>query len=91
MANDATVIRIAEKIRIIRLRKKLTIQQLADRTKLTKGLISKIENSRTVPSLPVFVGLIRALDVPLKVFFEDITLTGKDVEVHFENDQHPFS
>src|SRR5690349_13611644 len=87
MIHDETVIQIAQKIRAVRLQKKLTIQQLADRAKLTKGLISKIENSRTVPSLPVFVGLIRALDVSLKDFFEDITLNVKEVEAQL-NGEH---
>lgn len=88
MIHDETVILIAQKIRTVRLQKKLTIQQLADRAKLTKGLISKIENSRTVPSLPVFVGLIRALEIPLKDFFDDITLNVNGVNVQFESNHH---
>ncbi|HYG18862.1 MAG TPA: helix-turn-helix transcriptional regulator, partial [Ohtaekwangia sp.] len=79
MVNNETVSRIARKIKAARLKKNLTIQQLAERTKVTKGLLSKIENSRTIPSLPVFVQLIHSLDISLKDFFEDMVLTnGKD-------------
>ena len=72
--NEKVVSRIAKKIRSTRLEKKLTIQQLATRTQVSKGLLSKIENSRTIPSLPVFVTLIESLDVSLKEFFHDIAL-----------------
>jgi transcriptional regulator with XRE-family HTH domain len=75
MVDNEVVTRIAKKIRATRLEKKLTIQQLATRTRVSKGLLSKIENMRTVPSLPVFVTLIQSLDVSLKDFFKDLVLT----------------
>jgi transcriptional regulator with XRE-family HTH domain len=79
MVDNEVVIRIAQKIRSTRLEKNLTIQQLATRTNVSKGLLSKIENSRTVPSLPVFVTLIQSFDISLKEFFRDIVLVnGKD-------------
>jgi transcriptional regulator with XRE-family HTH domain len=79
MVDNEVVIRIAQKIRSTRLEKNMTIQQLATRTNVSKGLLSKIENSRTVPSLPVFVTLIQSLDISLKEFFRDIVLiNGKD-------------
>jgi transcriptional regulator with XRE-family HTH domain len=74
MVDNDVVTRIAKKIRATRLEKKLTIQQLANRTRVSKGLLSKIENMRTVPSLPVFVTLIQSLDVSLKDFFKDLVL-----------------
>ena len=75
MVDNDVVARIAKKIRATRLEKKLTIQQLANRTRVSKGLLSKIENMRTVPSLPVFVTLIQSLDVSLRDFFKDLVLT----------------
>ena len=79
MVDNEVVVRIAQKIRSTRLEKNMTIQQLATRTNVSKGLLSKIENSRTVPSLPVFVTLIQSLDISLKDFFRDIVLlNGKD-------------
>jgi transcriptional regulator with XRE-family HTH domain len=79
MLDNEVIARIAQKIRATRLKKNLTIQELADRTKVSKGLLSKIENSRTLPSLPVFVTLIQSLDISLKEFFEDMVLiNGKE-------------
>jgi transcriptional regulator with XRE-family HTH domain len=79
MIDNEVIARIAQKIRATRLKKNLTIQELADRTKVSKGLLSKIENSRTLPSLPVFVTLIQSLDISLREFFEDmILLNGKE-------------
>jgi transcriptional regulator with XRE-family HTH domain len=82
MVDNDVVTRIARKIRATRLEKKLTIQQLANRTRVSKGLLSKIENMRTVPSLPVFVTLIQSLDVSLKDFFKDLMLSdGKTYQL----------
>jgi transcriptional regulator with XRE-family HTH domain len=82
MVDNDVVARIAMKIRATRLEKKLTIQQLANRTRVSKGLLSKIENMRTVPSLPVFVTLIQSLDVSLRDFFKDLVLTdGKGYQL----------
>ena len=79
MIDDEVVARIAQKIRSARLSKNLTIQQVASKSNVSKGLLSKIENSRTVPSLPVFISLIQSLDISLKEFFEDMVLhNGKD-------------
>ncbi len=79
MIDNEVVSRIAQKLRATRLEKNLTIQQLATRTHVSKGLLSKIENSRTVPSLPVFITLIQSLDISLKEFFQDMVLiNGKD-------------
>jgi len=76
MIDNQVVSRIAQKIRSTRLEKNLTIQELATRTHVSKGLLSKIENSRTIPSLPVFVALIQSLDISLKEFFQDMVLVN---------------
>ncbi len=79
MVNAEVVSRIAQKIKQVRLQNSLTIQEVAQRANVSKGLLSKIENSRTIPSLPVFVGIIQALDISLKEFFEEmILMNGKD-------------
>jgi transcriptional regulator with XRE-family HTH domain len=88
MVNDEVVSRIAQKIRATRLKKNLTIQQLADRTNVTKGLLSKIENSRTIPSLPVFVQLIHSLDISLKEFFEDMVPNNGKSYLVIRKDQY---
>ncbi|RAW01874.1 helix-turn-helix domain-containing protein [Pseudochryseolinea flava] len=76
MTDNEVVSRIAQKIRAIRHEKNLTIQQLATRSNVSKGLLSKIENSRTVPSLPVFITIIQSLDISLKDFFREMVLSN---------------
>ena len=77
MIDNEIVSKIGQKIRAIRRKKNLTIKQLAERTKVTKGLLSKIENSRTIPSLPVFVHILQSLDISLKDFFEDMAMDNE--------------
>jgi transcriptional regulator with XRE-family HTH domain len=50
----------------------LTLKELSEKTKLTAGLLSKIENFRTIPSLPVLVKIATALDVQPSKFLEGI-------------------
>lgn len=61
---------IAKKIREIRQQQGVTLSDLSKRTVLSKSLLSKIENGRTIPSLPVFINLAKALNTDPKVFFE---------------------
>lgn len=53
---------LGRKIRDLRLRRGLTVQQLAEATGLSKGFISQVENSRTSPSLATLQDLARALE-----------------------------
>ena len=53
---------LGRKIRDLRLRRGLTVQQLASATGLSKGFISQIENHRTSPSLATLHDLARALE-----------------------------
>lgn len=67
MNDDLTA--LGGRLREIRRKKGLTLQQLADRTGLTAGLISKIENLRTSPSLPVLSDLAKALGTDMAELF----------------------
>ncbi len=66
------IIQISNHIKEKRREKNITVQELAVRANVSKGLISQIENSRTVPSLIVLIDIIKALDIDLNVFFKDI-------------------
>lgn len=68
---DNTIFKISSKIKEIRKNKSITIQELADKASVSKGLISQIENNRTVPSLLVLINIINSLEVDLNEFFED--------------------
>lgn len=53
---------LGRKIRDLRLRRGLTVQQLAEASKLSKGFISQVENDRTSPSLATLRDLALALE-----------------------------
>jgi len=79
MIDSELLPRVAKKIRALRSNKNLTLADLSKSSNVSKGLLSKIENSRTIPSLPVFLGIVSALDISLKDFFEGMDLLrGKD-------------
>ena len=68
------LVALGGRLREIRKKKGLTLQQIAEKTNLTAGLISKIENLRTSPSLPVLSNLARALETDMA----DLFLTDGD-------------
>jgi transcriptional regulator with XRE-family HTH domain len=66
------LIGIGKRIKKIRKEKQLTISEVASRANVSNGLISRIENGRTIPSLPVLLSLIASLDTPVSIFFENL-------------------
>jgi len=70
--NEELLLLIGDKIKIKRTAKNITLEQLATKAGVSKGLISQIENNRTVPSLPVLFNIIHCLEEDLKTFFEDM-------------------
>jgi transcriptional regulator with XRE-family HTH domain len=62
---------ISLKIKVLRKNRSITIQELADITKLTPGYLSKIENSTTPPPRPTLAKIAYALGVHVSYFFED--------------------
>lgn len=74
------LIGIGQKIRSIRKEKDLYASEIARRAKVSNGLISRIENGRTIPSLPVLFSIIQALEVDPGSFFESI---GQDTSFKY--------
>jgi len=70
--NEELLLLIGDKIRSKRTQKNITLEQLAGKAGVSKGLISQIENNRSVPSLPVLFNIIHSLGDDLKTFFEDM-------------------
>lgn len=68
MSNDL-ILQISNRIKEKRKEKKITLQELAEEVGVTKGLISQVENNRTVPSLTVLLSIIKSLHVDLNDFF----------------------
>ena len=63
------LISLGQKIRELRKERQLTLQEFAAQTGLTPGLLSKIENFRSIPSLPVLVRIAAALQVDMAELF----------------------
>lgn len=70
------LIGIGKRIKEIRKKKGLTISNIAGKADLSNGLISRIENGRTIPSLPVLLSIVKVLNVEVPDFFKDIPLSG---------------
>ena len=66
------ILQIANRIKEKRKEKDITLQELAAEIGVTKGLISQIENNRTVPSLSVLLSIIKSLQVDLNDFFDKL-------------------
>ena len=63
------LIGIGKRLKEIRKTNNRTISDIALKAGVTNGLVSRIENSRTMPSLPVLLKLINSLDIEVTDFF----------------------
>jgi transcriptional regulator with XRE-family HTH domain len=62
---------IGRRVRLLRQRLQLTATELAAQAELSPGMLSKIENGGTSPSLSTLQSLASALNVPMTSFFAD--------------------
>lgn len=65
----ALEIAIGKQVRTQRKRLNLTVAALAKQASLSTGMLSKIENGQTSPSLATLTALAKALNVPVTSFF----------------------
>jgi transcriptional regulator with XRE-family HTH domain len=65
--------RIAARIRHIRVERDLSVEDLAAKTGLAKSMIARLEDGQAVPTLETLEDLADAAGVPLyKFFFEEV-------------------
>lgn len=69
-ADDAVDQRLGETVRLLRQRAGFSIQDVANKTGLSTGMISQLERARAMPSIRTLRLLSIALDVPISYFFE---------------------
>lgn len=82
-------LRIGAKIKERRQKKRLTLEDLAAKTGLTKSVLANIEKDETVPPLGTLLKLSKALDISMAYFFEDevelerisVTRSGERVRI----------
>lgn len=73
---------IGHRLREKRKAANLTLIDLATRAGVSKSLLSKIENGRTVPSLPVLLGLIKQLQMTPEAFFQGMQFEPAALFIH---------
>ena len=83
---------IGNRIRQLRIKNDLTLQELASRTELTKGFLSQLERNLTSPSLQTLEDIAEALGVTMSEFFnnekeEKIVFTAEDAFIAEEGDR----
>lgn len=64
--------KVGKKIRQIRKERGMNLQEVAEKSEITAGLLSRIENFRTLPSLPVLHKISLALGVTLADLVEQV-------------------
>ena len=82
---------IGEKIKMMRVQRGLTQEELANRSELSKGFISQIERDLTSPSIATLLDILECLGTNPKDFFSDepdekITYTPEDYFVKEDED-----
>lgn len=84
---------IGEKIKRLRVSNQLTLEELANRSELTKGFLSQVERNLTSPSISTLEDILEALGTNLRDFFdekqeEQIVFSTKDF---FINEQEGYT
>ena len=69
---------INKKIKRIRLNQNITLKTLAERTGLTNGYLSRIENSQAAPPISTLSRIAEGLGVDISYFFVDGTDPNKE-------------
>ena len=59
------LVNLGKQLKKVRLSKNLSLKQVAEMSDVSTGLISKIENFRTTPSLPVLLKIMQSLEIDL--------------------------
>ena len=62
---DDILINLGKQLKKVRKNKNLSLKQVAEMSDVSTGLISKIENFRTTPSLPVLLKIMQSLEIDL--------------------------
>jgi len=61
---------VGDRIRMLRINQKRTLQEVADNCGLSKSMISKIENNKTVPSVATLVKIAQTLGTNISSLLE---------------------
>jgi len=68
--NTDNNLEVGERIRLLRINQKRTLQEVADSCDLSKSMISKIENNKTIPSVATLVKIASTLGTTISDLLE---------------------
>jgi transcriptional regulator with XRE-family HTH domain len=71
---------IGKKLRTARLRRRLSLRELAERAEVSASLLSKVENGKANPSVRSLHSIAEALVVPVNYFFPEDENRAMEVE-----------
>ena len=85
------IMNIGGKIKRLRIANQLTLEELANRSELTKGFLSQVERNLTSPSIATLEDILEALGTTLHDFFnetqeEQIVFKKDDYFVNMQDD-----
>lgn len=89
IVNGLRPYRIGEKLRALRLKKKLGLVELGKHTGLSPALLSKLERGKLFPTLPTLLRIALVFSVGLDYFFSDeskrhiVSIVRKDDRLRF--------
>jgi len=66
---------VGKKLKTIRLKQDMTIQELAVRSQVSSNMISRIERGLTIPSVEILMKLASVFDKSINYFVEEVTTT----------------
>jgi transcriptional regulator with XRE-family HTH domain len=78
---DNILVNLGRQLKKIRVNKNLSLKQVAQMSDVSTGLISKIENYRTTPSLPVLLKIMQSLEIDLSELNLSIKKTEKYIHI----------
>lgn len=84
---------IGKKLKRLRVKNQLTLEDVANRSELSKGFLSQLENNNCSPSISTLEDILEVLGSSLQEFFadnkEDTVVYKK--EDYFENEQEDYT
>lgn len=70
---------VGKKLKEIRLKNNLTIQELAEKSKVSSNMISRVERGLTIPSVEILMKLAAVFDKSINYFVEEVSTTHEIV------------
>lgn len=70
---------VGKKLKVIRLKNDMTIQELAEKSGVSSNMISRVERGLTIPSVEILMKLAGVFDKSINYFVEEVSTTHEVV------------